>query len=274
MQNGDQVDDAVAGAILALRLLEPGGKHSVFGHPVQHAVGAHDGSILRARQDQHSYQHHEAVKQQFQRCGADEVHGDAADQVGKVLRPHLVGDDHHRKKRHQRGEQQAVNKNHQPGFFQILELRVLDLAVDLGQSLLPAHGENGMSEADEQNDPGEMADPGAMQPTHGFLGQRDDSRVQRIWGQLYGRVQNRNRAPDDQQDDHDGRDDHDLQRLLAGFVKPLDVLPPEVQNDKHGKCGGEMIFGEVDYRMVQVSGDVFHKAGEILAGGNRADGSG
>ena len=66
LQAHDQVDDAVAGAEAVVRLLEPTGEHAVFGHAIQNAVGAYDGSILRARQDEHAHQHHEAVKEQLQ----------------------------------------------------------------------------------------------------------------------------------------------------------------------------------------------------------------
>jgi hypothetical protein len=69
----DQVDDAVAGAVAIVRLLEPTGEHAVFRHAIQNAIGAHDGSILRARQDEHAHQNHEAVKEQLQtlRSGQD-----------------------------------------------------------------------------------------------------------------------------------------------------------------------------------------------------------
>ena len=82
--------------------------------------------------------------------GPTKIHGHAADQIPEVIWPDAVGNDHHREKRDQRGEQQAVDENHQSGFFQILQLGMGDLAVDLRQGLFAAHGQYGMAEADEQ----------------------------------------------------------------------------------------------------------------------------
>ncbi len=145
----DQIDDAIAGAVAVVRLLEPGGENAVFGHAVQHAVRADDGSILRAGQNQDANQHHEAVEKQLQAHGPDQVHGDAADQVGEIIGANLVGNDHDREERNQRGEEQAVDEDHQPGLFQILQLGMLDLAIDLGQRFLAAHGQHRVAEADE-----------------------------------------------------------------------------------------------------------------------------
>ncbi len=88
LQADDQVDDAVAGAEAVMRLLEPGGQHAVFGHAVQHAVGADDRRILRARQNQHADQHDKAVEEQLGPFGPTRYIGDAADQVPEVIRPH------------------------------------------------------------------------------------------------------------------------------------------------------------------------------------------
>ena len=38
--------------------------HAVFGHAVEHAVGADDGRVDRAGQDQEADHHHEGVQQQ------------------------------------------------------------------------------------------------------------------------------------------------------------------------------------------------------------------
>ena len=159
LQAHDQVDDAVAGAVAVVRLLEPTGEHAVFRHAIQNAIRTHDGSVLRARQNQHAHQHHEAVKQQLQARRSGQVHGDAADEVGEIIRANLVGDDHHREERNQRGEQQAVDENHQPGLLQVLQLGMFDLAVDLGQRFFAAHGQHGVPEADEEDDPGDVAEP-------------------------------------------------------------------------------------------------------------------
>src|ERR1017187_630673 len=45
-------------------------------------------------------------------------------QIGIVVGTHLVGNDHDGEKRDQPGEEQAVQEDHQPGFFQVLKLGV------------------------------------------------------------------------------------------------------------------------------------------------------
>src|SRR5579864_7419896 len=56
----------------------------------------------------------------------------------------------------------------------------------------------------------------------------------------------------------------------------LDILPPEVEDDHGGEGGGKVIgarFREVD-GVAQVAANVVHKAGQVLAGGDGADGPG
>ena len=63
LQAHDQEQDAVGRAVAAVRLEEPVGHDAVFGHAVQHAVGADDRRVHRAGQDQEADDHHEAVQQ-------------------------------------------------------------------------------------------------------------------------------------------------------------------------------------------------------------------
>ena len=92
----DQIDDAVARAVAVMRFLEPAGEHSIFGHAIQNSVGSHNGSILRTRENQHSHQHDEAMEQQLDAGGAHQIYGDAADEVGEIIRPDAVGNNHYR----------------------------------------------------------------------------------------------------------------------------------------------------------------------------------
>ena len=87
LQNRDHVDDAVGGAVLALRVAEPGHQHAVLGHAIQHAVGADDRRVDRARKNQPAHDHHEDVERQPQGIGPAQIHRQAADQVGEVLGP-------------------------------------------------------------------------------------------------------------------------------------------------------------------------------------------
>src|SRR5580700_109534 len=268
----DQVDDAVAGTEAVVRLLKPAGEHAVFGYSIQNAVGAHNGSILRTGQNQHSHQHDEAVKEQLQTRRSDQIHGNAADEVGEIVRANLVGNDHHGEKRDQRREEQAVDENDEPGLLQVLQLGMFDFAVDLGQSLFAAHGKDGVAEADEEDDPGDVAEPG-REPAQRVFVQRNHARVQRAGRQLDGSTQHRDGAPDDQNHHHYGGDDHDLQSFLAGLVHALRVLPPEIKSHDDGQAGGKSIVGKIE-GPVEVEAHVFDEAGEVLAGGDGADGAG
>ena len=218
------------------------------------------------------------MKQQPQALGPDQVHGDAADEVGKVIRPNFVGDDHHREERDQRREQQAVDENHQPGLLQVLQLGMFDLAIDLCQSLFAGHGQHGVPEADEHDESGENAErqvpePGCIQPAQRFFIQRHHARVQRVGRQLHWSAQNRDGAPDDQDHDHYRGDRHDLQGFLAGLVHALGILPPEIKHDDHGQARGEMVVGKME-RAVHVHAHVFDEARQVLPRGNGADGAG
>ena len=141
---------------------------------------------------------------------------------------------------------------------------------NLGQSLFAAHGQHGVAEADENNNPHDVAEPCSIEPAKRFLIERNHTRVQRIRRQYDGRAQDRNGAPNKQNHHHHCRDDHDLQGLLAGFVHALRVLPPEVNHHHHGQAGREMIVREMQ-RTVHVHAHVFDESSQILASGYGAD---
>ena len=87
LQEHDHVDDAEGGAETLVRLAEPIQQDAVFGHAIQNAVGADDGGVHGARQNQHAHDHDENVKRQLEQFGADQMHRQAAQQVvGKRLR--------------------------------------------------------------------------------------------------------------------------------------------------------------------------------------------
>ncbi len=150
---------------------------------------------------------------------------------------------------------------------------MLDLAIDLGQRLFAAHGQHGVTEADEEDDPRNVPEPGPVEPAQRFFVQRDHAWVQGVGRQLDGRAQNRDGAPDEQDHHHHRGDGHDLQRFLAGFVHALRILPPEIGHYDHGQSRGEVVVGEIQ-RAVHVHAHVFDEAGQILAGGDGADGPG
>ena len=78
LQRDDDVDDAVAGAEARVRLAEPGAENAIFGNAVQYAVGADDGGVHRARQNNGADNYYEAVKDQSYDERAFEAHGQAA----------------------------------------------------------------------------------------------------------------------------------------------------------------------------------------------------
>ena len=79
--------------------------------------------------------------------------------LAKYSVPLVVGNDHHREERHQRGEEQAVQEDHQPGLLQVLQLGMFDFAVDLCQRLFAAHGQHGMAKPDQQHDQRDLLPP-------------------------------------------------------------------------------------------------------------------
>ena len=95
-----------------------------------------------------------------------EIHGQAADQIFEETLADVVGDDHHREERNQRGEHQAVDENDHAGFFEVGQLGVFDFAIDLGERFFAAHGQHGMAESDENRDDAEHVRQAAVPPSH------------------------------------------------------------------------------------------------------------
>ena len=91
LQQRDEVDDAVGGAKAFVRLAEPVQQDAIFGHAVQHAVGADDRGVDRARKNQHAHDHHEDVEHQPQQLRPRQVHRQSAQQVVRVLVADVVG---------------------------------------------------------------------------------------------------------------------------------------------------------------------------------------
>ena len=151
---------------------------------------------------------------------------------------------------------------------------MFDFAIDLGQRLFAAHGQHGVAEAYEQDDKREVTEKSAVQPSQRILVQGNGSGpVKRTGRQLNRSTQHRDGAPQNQNHHHHRGDHHDLQSFLAGLVNALCVFPPEINHYHNGEPGGEMIVRKIQ-RPVEIQAHVFDEAGEILPGGNRADGAG
>src|SRR5947207_12283260 len=94
-----------------------------------------------------------------------------------------------------------------------------------------------MAEPYKHDEKRQVADPAVLQrvqPAERFVVQRD-SIFEWARRKLKWTVQNRGRAPDDQDHHHDRSDAHDLQGFLTGLVYALGVLPPEIHGHHHGK---------------------------------------
>ena len=80
-----------------------------------------------------------------------------------------IRNQHDGEKRNQRSEQQAVDEDHEAGALEILELRRGDFAVDLRQAFFAAHGEQGVADADQNRNGGDVNYARALQPAERFI---------------------------------------------------------------------------------------------------------
>src|SRR5581483_3826147 len=121
------------------------------------------------------------------------------------------------------------------------------------------------NEQDEKRQAGKCCLFEFEQPPQG-LAIESDPVFQRAWWKLEGPVQNCDHTPDDQDDHHRGCDRHDLQGLLAGLMKTLSILPPEINDDDDGKARREAVFGESLKGMAGIAREILEESSEILTG--------
>ena len=273
LKSRDDVDDAVGRSVKTVRLTEPGTENTILRNAVQNAVGANDRGVDSASEDQSAHNDNKAMEDQAEDERSLEVHGEAADKVLEEILALLIGDDHHREERNERGEDQAIDEDDQAGLLEVRELRMLDFAVDLGQGFFAAHGEDRVAEAyKDGNEPGEVCEMHAVEPAHGVgfefqvpgVGEGGQSRVADEDGID---------APSDKDDDHDGGNLHDPHGFLAGLVDAFDVVPPEIDGAEDGETGGAQIGTDVKAEVNEVGGLV-EKADDVLPGRDAADGAG
>src|SRR5215472_17984301 len=118
---------------------------------------------------------------------------------------------------------------------------MLNLTVDLSEGLFAAHGEDGVSETDKQKNPSQVREESPVEPAQRILVERNRPlRAKRTGWQLDGSAEHCDGAPADEDHNHHGRDNHDLQGFLTGLVDALRVLPPEIDHDNDGEPGGEV----------------------------------
>jgi hypothetical protein len=184
-----------------------------------------------------------------------------------------IGNDHHREERNQRGEQHAVDENHEAGALQVLELGKGDFAIHLGQALLAAHGQQRMAQADQD---GDKCDLGRNRPFEPPQRVRREMQIAHD-GERDGLVaasEDGYQAPGDEDHHHHRGDLHDAEGLFARFVNADDVLAPEINRDRGGKNSGEMRRMEVQARDMQVVGGFVDQNAQVEARADGADGAG
>ena len=104
---------------------------------------------------------------------AGHLHGQAAEQIVLVFgHAERIVDHHHGQEANGSRQKQAVDEDDERRLFEVWQLGRFDLAVDLGQRLLAAHGENRMSEGDDQAEEPHHAEPmGAVPQRLGYRGE-------------------------------------------------------------------------------------------------------
>jgi len=219
-----------------MRLAEPVCQNSIFRHPHHHARRADDGGVDGSGKNQKSDHHDEDAEDDPQRHRSNHVHRHAGDQiVGVDLDPDAVRNNHRRQHGPDAGEDEAVDRNNNGRAFQVLQLRVLDLPIDLGQRFLAAHGQNGMSESHQNSeDPQHVGQLRAAQESQCVVGEMQIRR-NRQRRQLGMDVEGGEEAPAQQQNHHHGSHLHHGQRLVRRLLNALQVLPPVVDGDHRGQ---------------------------------------
>src|SRR6185295_6038832 len=105
-----------------------------------------------------------------------------------------------------------------------------------------AHRKQRVAEGDDDYHDGELQPHGSLEPALRVLCEMD---IGDHWSRRHVAPtilqDDRQRAPDDQDRHHYGGDLHDAQRLPAGFVDALDVLPPKIGCDQHRETGVESV---------------------------------
>ncbi len=141
-----------------MRLTEPVGEDAIFGNPIEDAVGSDDRRIDRAGEDQETDNYDEGAEEQFEQHRAVLIHGEPGDQVVFVNRDaDRVRDDHHEQQGRESGEYEAVNGDDDGGAFQVLELGMGELAIDLGKRFFAAHGQHRVAEGDQDAEDAELS---------------------------------------------------------------------------------------------------------------------
>ena len=270
LQQHDQIDQPVRRAVAPMGLSEPVGEDAVLGDAIQDAVGAHDRGIHRASEHQKTDDDNERLEKQARRQRSHDVHRQAGNEIVVEVRAHVVGNDRCREEAHERREEQAVDDDHEAGTFQVLHLRMLDLAVHLRQRLLAAHCQNRMAEPHHDRHGRERRPDRSLQPPERIAGEMQVPRRGGGRKRSAAADQKRQPAPGDHEDDHHGHHLHDAQRVIARFVHSLCVPPPEIAGDQDGHQRRRRIDRQAHPAAEPVQ-QIVDKADDVLACRHAAD---
>ena len=270
LYDGDDVHYPVRGPVFLVQVAEPVVQDAVLGHAVEHAVGAHEGGVDRPHQHQHAGKDHQHLHAEPAPVGALQLQRQAAEQVFRVLAGDKIRRDYQRgDKGKQAGEQHAEDEYGNYRFLEVPDLRVLYLAVYLGQCLQAGEGQDGMAEShDNAYDP-DCLKPGEMhRPAQRLLGENRGERRERE-----APVVERVAGPAQQQHGHHRHETDYLQVIVGGLFHAANVLAPEICGHDKREDHGEGPAGNVPVYMQQRH-DIFQQAAEVKTGGDGTDGAG
>src|SRR6185437_1026592 len=129
--------------------------------------------------------------------------------------------------------------------LQVAQFGAGDFTIHLGQRLLAAHGQYGMPKSN--NDPEQPECLSNVSILKEAQGLRAELKV--CWNrerrQVGPGLEHRIKRPYEQNHYHHCSDLHDSQGLVAGFLNPLDVLPPVIKGHNQGKGGSRMVHVEL-----------------------------
>ncbi len=270
LQERDHVYDAMVGAVFLMRMTEPVEQHAVFGDAGEHSGGTDDCGIHGAGKNQEADEDDESAQRNPCPQRPDHEHRESADQIVAVVgHADAVGDDHDGEERHQRGQEQAVDENDEPGTEKVLQLGRRDFAVDLRERLLTRHREDRMPERDHYSDCADGPRAGQMlEPSERFVGELQFERRH-----VSAANRDREAAPYDHHHGHHGGDLHDAHRLAAGFLDAENILVPEINGYGDGEERGAEIRRK-DNSDVRELEQLIDQADQILSCGDAADRAG
>src|SRR6266702_6410259 len=157
------------------------------------------------------------------------------------------GNQHGSEQRGPTGEDEAVDRDDNCRALQIFELGMLDLAVNLRQALLAAHGQDRVAECHQNSEqPKQRNKFRSLEEPESVIAELEIRWRRQRW-QVNSTHQQRIRAPDKQHHHHDRGDLHYAKSLVARLFDALDVLPPVIDGHSTRKYGCSGVHVELEW---------------------------